>query len=1258
MNLPVPSSRKVIVYLFMLVMMLFLPFVFQSSLASPGAPVADFTYLPGAPVVGEMVTFDASLSTPDGGTIESYIWSFGDGTPLVVESDPVTTHQYTEERIFSVSLIIVDSEAEIDSTTKNVTVSSPASSLLVFAEAASFVRLDDIDPGGWFYQAVLYNPTNESIVVTGLRWWYNSSEKLIDSMRAARCYDSRYFSGLPTASGTAGQIPSWAKWEYPADSVSVTVSAGKIVVTWIEVPTKSNNGGLSMSATYYVEAYDGNRWVSSPVYSTHGGTDDAVSTVFRADFNLATDPNDENQTHPNPQWLFNEDRTINLGVTARVRLIPITSSRGANKIDFATVNITLPSAWSYVSASAYNPYAETITYFSIDGKDRLKWDLNSDVNLYSVNQSMAQNYIEFNVTAPQTPGIYNFTVNTSITSDKGDTAPENQLIYVVVKSPPAASFTYSPEIFIVKETITLDASLSYDPDGNIANYYWDFGDGNNGTGVITTHNYTSIGTYNITLTVTDNDNLTDSESKLITVTKYPIASFTYSPTTPLVNQNITFNASLSTPDGGTIISYHWNFGDENNVNETDPVTHHNYTISGTYNVTLNITDSEGLWDIESKNITIVKHPFASFTYSPGNPTVGETVTFNASLSTPNGGTITTYFWDFGDGTNTTETDPITYHDFTMIGNYPVTLNVTDTEGLLDTESKIIPIAEFPVASFTYSPTTPLVNQNITFNASLSTPDGGTIISYHWNFGDGTEITETDPIAYHNYMTAGIFDVTLNVTDSEGLWDIETKPVNLINYPTVSFTYSPENPLVAEAIIFNASLSTPNGGTITNYYWNFGDGTNDTGAIVAHAYTTAGNYNVSLTITNSEELSDTENKSIIVQTTPVNIHDVSIISVTPSATEVNLGQTVNITVVVKNEGDFTETFNVTLYYDNNVIGTQTVTDLAPSASKTLTFIWNTAGVTSDTNYTIKAEASTVQGETSTDDNTNADLTLRVKSETIQQPLDWTPVLPYILPISLGAVCFLVAGVFWKKRGPKAAGFDFFDEITGGGIPDAYSIMIIGGANSGKSVLCQQLAHTYLSKEKPCIYVAYDSFPDEVRKNMKNFNWDTSTYEKRDILKFVDGYSAMAGVASKEENFVEQPFSFSDLGIAISTAMSQVKQKSPKVFLDSTAPLFTRLEPSEVIEFLQDRSARVKGGNGAFFFTIGEGTVPSELMSKLEEVTDCIIQLYVREVDGKISRKLRIKKLRGKNFVDSWISFEIKPERGLVLFPPKGWSKSTK
>lgn len=98
-----------------------------------------------------------------------------------------------------------------------------------------------------------------------------------------------------------------------------------------------------------------------------------------------------------------------------------------------------------------------------------------------------------------------------------------------------------------------------------------------------------------------------------------------------------------------------------------------------------------------------------------------------------------------------------------------------------------------------------------------------------------------------------------------------------------------------------------------------------------------------------------------------VHDVGVVSVTPSVSEANESDIVNITVLVKNDGDTFETFNVTVYYDDNAIENQTVTSLAPTASKNLTFSWNTTGVAPCLNYTIWAEASVVPGETDTADN---------------------------------------------------------------------------------------------------------------------------------------------------------------------------------------------------------------------------------------------------------------------------------------------------
>lgn len=101
-----------------------------------------------------------------------------------------------------------------------------------------------------------------------------------------------------------------------------------------------------------------------------------------------------------------------------------------------------------------------------------------------------------------------------------------------------------------------------------------------------------------------------------------------------------------------------------------------------------------------------------------------------------------------------------------------------------------------------------------------------------------------------------------------------------------------------------------------------------------------------------------------------IHDVAVVSVTPSSNVVLAGDDVNITVTVRNKGTETESFDVTVYYDNNAIGTQTVTDLAQDAEKTLTFLWDTTSTTVG-NYTIKAIGSSVSGEANVADNTCVD-----------------------------------------------------------------------------------------------------------------------------------------------------------------------------------------------------------------------------------------------------------------------------------------------
>jgi KaiC/GvpD/RAD55 family RecA-like ATPase len=379
------------------------------------------------------------------------------------------------------------------------------------------------------------------------------------------------------------------------------------------------------------------------------------------------------------------------------------------------------------------------------------------------------------------------------------------------------------------------------------------------------------------------------------------------------------------------------------------------------------------------------------------------------------------------------------------------------------------------------------------------------------------------------------------------------------------------------------------------------------------------------------------------------HDIAVISINPSVQEAYVGQIISISVVVKNEGTVAETFTVTIYLNETVIEFQEVSNLQPSEEKNLTFYWNTTSFSGNSRYVIKAVASLIQEETDTLDNTLESRAIILKSPdkrgALQLPMD----LSNGISLGLISVFLLSIGLVWRKRRsrPKLVGFEFFDKITNGGIPEASSVMITGSPSSGKSVLAQQLAFNHLKSGKTCIYVSYDCFPVEVRQSMENFLWNISTYEKDGSFCFIDCYSQIAGVKTNEKYSVDQPYSLSDLGITISEAMKNVGAKSPMVVLDSTAPLFARIDSAKVLEFIQDRGARIKGEKGIFIFIVGKGTVSANHMNKLEEIVDCIIELQEIEERGKIIRRLRIKKLRGRNFVDEWIPFKIDSKSGIVF-----------
>lgn len=173
---------------------------------------------------------------------------------------------------------------------------------------------------------------------------------------------------------------------------------------------------------------------------------------------------------------------------------------------------------------------------------------------------------------------------------------------------PTASFTTDLTLGVAPLEISFNASSSSDSDGSITSYAWDFKDGNTGTGQSINHTFSSAGNYNVLLTVTDNEGVTDSVTKTITVTdsittnQSPTASFTATPTSGVAPLAVSFNASNSSDPDGTIISYAWDFKDGNTGN--GQTISHTFSSAGSYNVLLTVTDNEGATDSVTKTITV------------------------------------------------------------------------------------------------------------------------------------------------------------------------------------------------------------------------------------------------------------------------------------------------------------------------------------------------------------------------------------------------------------------------------------------------------------------------------------------------------------------------------------------------------------------------------------------------------------------------------------------------------------------------------
>lgn len=247
-----------------------------------------------------------------------------------------------------------------------------------------------------------------------------------------------------------------------------------------------------------------------------------------------------------------------------------------------------------------------------------------------------------------------------------------------------------------------------------------------------------------------------------TIHPYPQPVADFANNTVCFSLATTFTDLSSTPVG-SLIGWDWNFGDPGSgTTNTSTLNNptHLFSGPGVYNVTLIITNSMGCKDTVTKSVTILNLPVADFTFS--NVCDGQTATFT-DLSNLAGGTISSWSWNFGDGSTSTLQNPT--HLYAGPGAYNVSLIVVGSNGCIDEVVKTIIIHPNPVVDFSYL--------NYCFNSltqftdlsTITDPFGTTLMNWAWDFGDGNTSTDRNPL--HSYAGPGMYWVTLTVTSSVG-----------------------------------------------------------------------------------------------------------------------------------------------------------------------------------------------------------------------------------------------------------------------------------------------------------------------------------------------------------------------------------------------------------------------------------------------------------------------------------------------------------
>lgn len=413
------------------------------------------------------------------------------------------------------------------------------------------------------------------------------------------------------------------------------------------------------------------------------------------------------------------------------------------------------------------------------------------------------------------------------------------------------------------QSIVFDAKASNDPDGDLLDFNWDFGDGSTATGSRIVHRYDEQKTYEARLIVSDNSGDVGNstlKSFRVKVNKPPVAQAGKEIITA-PNTMVSFDGSRSSDQDGRITQYSWDFGDGRTA--SGALTTHSYLNPGTYRTMLRVEDdSDSPCNFASHEIKVwVNAPPQAQAGEDVRAAVSQILTFSGDKSSDSDGEIVSYNWDFGDSKKSL--GKIVQHSFSTLGKYTVRLSVTDNANVSNSSQmdELVVIINDPPTARAGRDCKGAIGEVLNFDGSSSSDNDGAITDYIWDFGDGTR--SEGKKTSHAYKKSGKFTAVLLVQDDSGT-DSHKSSDSLqvfINEPPVAEA-GQDQLVTASEVFFSAASSIDQDGEIVKYDWNFGDGSTGTGVTPKHVYGETGRYQIKLTVTDNSGTKSNQSSDLV------------------------------------------------------------------------------------------------------------------------------------------------------------------------------------------------------------------------------------------------------------------------------------------------------------------------------------------------------------------------------------------------------------